>query len=55
MSAVHPSGTGVPVKRPVQHKYDDCDKSMATLMIEATIARNCGEPVDDWLVDMLGD
>ena len=29
------------------------EPSMAELMIDAQIAKACGEPVDDWLADML--
>tara|TARA_R110000787_G_scaffold19874_2_gene59127 strand:- start:463 stop:690 length:228 start_codon:yes stop_codon:yes gene_type:complete len=31
------------------------EPSMADLMIDAQIAQACGEPVEDWLADMLPD
>ena len=31
----------------------DDEPSMAELFIEAQIARDCGEPVDEWLLNML--
>ena len=37
----------------VRHKRHDDEPSIASLMIEAQIAQACGEPVDDWLLDMM--
>lgn len=34
----------------VKREYE---QSMADIMIEAQIAKACGEPVDDWLMDMM--
>lgn len=34
---------------------DDDEPSIASQMIDAQIARACGEPVEDWLADMLPD
>lgn len=32
---------------------DDGEQSIADMMIEAEIARACGEPVESWIADML--
>lgn len=32
---------------------DDGEQSIAEMMVEAEIARACGEPVEDWIAEML--
>lgn len=42
-------------KRKRRSERADDEQSMAELMIEAELDRAMGEPVDDWLLDMLPD
>lgn len=44
-------GERVPVGHSMSRK--DYEPSMADLMIEAQLNRAMGEPVEDWLIDML--
>lgn len=36
-------------------QWQDGEKSMADMVVDARIAYACGEPVDDWLMDMFED